>query len=229
MKELQVTLYDFFGYLLPGFVCLAAMTMSAGVIFHAPAVDLGKISSTGWIALSGIAYILGHLAQAFANLLVDRIPTVASLVLSPDKKGSLPKAIVRAISRRAQSILNLEGNVALDEQLIFDACDHWVQQNGRTQSRDIYVYREGFYRGLAISLLLFAFASLICVGRARSFLAMGEISLALNRYEMLVVVVISLLGARFSFLRYRRFGRYLVKYSLLSALINEAKTGDKKE
>jgi hypothetical protein len=216
MKGIQVTLYDIFGYLFPGSIFLAALSLSYWTAFSLPNPNLEKVTAWSLVGISMVAYLLGHLVQALGNTLVRK--STVQLVLDPREKA-LPVEVIEAAHARAAALLGLARDVALSRETVFDACDHFVQHKGKTASRDIYVYREGFYRGMVVATLAIALA---LVGRA----CVGGVSLQVfgQRTEFSVTQLLALsvlcgCSAVLFFRRFRRFGTYLVKYALYSTLI----------
>jgi hypothetical protein len=76
-KELQVTLYDIFGYLLPGAIILIALVLLFWSLFW-PSVPLalwGDLPALATIGLVFFAYLAGHLGQGIGNLM-EKLPNV---------------------------------------------------------------------------------------------------------------------------------------------------------
>jgi hypothetical protein len=70
-KETKVTLYDVFGYLLPGAVLVAALATVAWAVYfpHEP-LSFSLPGAEAWVVLLAIAYIAGHMAQGLSNQLL---------------------------------------------------------------------------------------------------------------------------------------------------------------
>ena len=75
MKDIQVTLYDVFGYLFPGAIFVAALFLAYWTAFLPPHQDLTKITGAGWVFMLMVAYVSGHFVQALANLVVRLRPS----------------------------------------------------------------------------------------------------------------------------------------------------------
>jgi hypothetical protein len=69
-QAIQVTLYDVFGYLLPGFAFLAAIAALfwAACIPSAP-LPWPPVIQANWLVVAAFAYVAGHMAQALAHRL----------------------------------------------------------------------------------------------------------------------------------------------------------------
>src|SRR5882672_3874097 len=73
MKELRFTLYDIFGYLLPGFLTLGAIMVTVWTIYwkELNLNSIGRLSPNelGFAAL--VSYFLGHAMQALGKSIED--------------------------------------------------------------------------------------------------------------------------------------------------------------
>lgn len=185
LKDLNITLYDIFGYLLPGGVFLLALS----ILFHsliAPSqpIDLSKIFEGKTTLIILIAYILGHFSQAIANwikaigdclkiniwlrILNKRIREICKKKNDSqemeDSNDSVPKCIDKELFKAARSsmstFLNIDEN-KITWKVLSDFCEEVVAQHGDTKDRDMYIYRIGFYRGLAISSFILLISSFV--------------------------------------------------------------------
>lgn len=221
MKDIQVTLYDVFGYIFPGATFLAAMFLGYWTAFLPLDQDLTKLTGAGWIFVLMVAYVSGHLVQALANLVARLRPSNVDLVLDPST-GTIPTEVVQAAHARARALIGSPQDVNLAAQTVFEICDHYVQKEGETATRDMYVYRKGFYRGMAVALLSLAPALIAraCLMGA-SINAFG-IEHRFTVSQLLVLAIASSIFSLFFFQRYRRFGSYLVKNAVYGALVIES-------
>ncbi len=70
LQAIQVTLYDVFGYLLPGFVFLAAILVAFWALcFPGAPLPWPPVIQADWLVVGIPAYVAGHLAHALANLI----------------------------------------------------------------------------------------------------------------------------------------------------------------
>lgn len=229
MKDLEVTLYDVFGYLIPGCIAFTGIYLIAWRLVLPLDQDWSKMSSGGWAVVLGIAYVIGHFVQALSNAVsrliqkdpVHRILTEHS-VSSPD--------IVLQANKRACIKMGLSAENDLTMKTLYDFMDHYLQQHGNTESRNIYVYREGFYRGLAGGLLLLAIGTIILMtGEQGNFSAFGA-TIKVTKPCAGFLGVFSIIMALLSMVRYRRFLIYRVKNTLYSflAICNSSEKGGPK-
>src|SRR5690606_3665581 len=90
-------------------------------------------------------------------------------------------------------------------------------------NRDIYVYREGFYRGMSVSALLLA-VSLLVHTRADLCTAYLPETACAGPVELLAAFAIASIATVGFFLRMRRFGHYRLQRSLYRYLLNDTAT-----
>jgi hypothetical protein len=223
MKDLQVTLYDAFGYLVPGSVFLAALVLIFWTFFLPPVGDLSAVTASGWIVLLGLAYVMGHVVQALANLGMRRLTSTVDLVLDPRASG-LPPEIRAAANHKIRKAMQLDDTeTPLSARSLFEACDHYVQQNCNTATRDVYVYREGFYRGMTVATAMIGLGllirSLVPGADIRAFGLHLHFTMGQGLTSALLCVAFSVLF----FQRFRRFGEYLIRYAIFSTLLTITK------
>jgi hypothetical protein len=230
LKDIQVTLYDIFGYLLPGFIFLAGIAMLFWAIFMPSApIQLSTISVDNWIVILVGAYIAGHMVQAIANLLTKKLQSAENTVLSKGKPDSFPNAVIDSATKKVNLMLGVKLK-DMKPSFLYQVCDEAIAQFGITSDRDIYIYREGFYRGLTVSFMVL-FVGLI----ARVLVPSTSVNISGNVLPISVSMllffdVISLIAARLSFNRYKRFGDYRVREAVIGFLLlwhNEFSKGSK--
>lgn len=148
-KDIQITLYDLFGYLLPG----AIVSFAIGIAFWAlfwpslPLVVPAQLSTLEIVFCLFTFYLVGHLGQAIGNLLV-KLPNIRTwreqnISLSPGIRTLFLDAVSTCFGHAATSL-------SVDE--LFLLCDQTLIHNSSLGEREIFVYREGFYRGTYIAL-----------------------------------------------------------------------------
>ncbi|MBZ5696771.1 MAG: hypothetical protein LAN36_15605 [Acidobacteriia bacterium] len=153
MGNLTFTLYEIFGYAMPGGVALLALLIFYWALF-VPRMALGiahfQVGLVTWIAVTLASYILGHAVQGIANAC---FPSVERSVLD-SQHGSAPHWMRERAQHAARAILGVTSEIPsqLEPRWVFRALDEYALQNGKDGDREIFVYREGFYRGTALSL-----------------------------------------------------------------------------
>ena len=160
-----MTLYEILGALLPGVVLFTGLAIVFWTVFY-PHVPLtpGWFAHDAWLPAALVSYLLGHLSQALANYSIGSHPREENLILPRSRTERLPDALVEpAISKVAETVGVPRSDMSLE--LARSMCDEVFARNGNAEDREIYQYREWFYRGLTIvsailGLSLFARAAM---------------------------------------------------------------------
>jgi hypothetical protein len=237
-KDLQVTLYEVFGYLIPGMVNLWALVILYWALFF-PAQIVAVDIPTGelWVAFLVVAYIAGHMAQAVGNLVEQKcLKPVEQLVIENTAPDRLPQAVVDACKVKATELTKADMANA-HPRLLYRVCDDAVIRSGKIGEREVYVYREGFYRGIFISFSVMAVACVaLCI---RLFwvterqVMLAKVQWGVTQWQLVFFAAVSVIWAWLSFRRYRRFGDYRTTHALLGFLtVKEPKKeggGDEKK
>lgn len=154
-KDIQVTLYDIFGYLLPGAVLLLAVALVFWTLFW-PRASLNLPSTLPALAMTTMlfaAYLVGHLTQAIGNLLEKVSPGRAKLDEEVPVSPELGMVLIHAVTTRFG-----EHTKSLEAKELYHLCDQTFIHCGSLGSlgeREIFTYREGFYRGTQSLLRLY--------------------------------------------------------------------------
>ena len=173
-KDLRLTLYDVLGYFPPGLVLLLAVLIGAwALVSEGCHIDLRPLQS--WkvlLAILFVAYVLGHVAQVFANWLVrfnaERyllgIQTggrskkfqdwMAKRLFKIEPLPSTVRDSVTAALRRYYSNHLLDCADPKSYQACYRLCDAVLSISEANEDREVFRSREGFYKGLVASLLL---------------------------------------------------------------------------
>ncbi len=229
----EITLYDVLGYLFPGFIFLVALIVLFWAVFSPTTALLPLFQNADdigeWSLVVIAAYILGHLVQGIGNAAFRRLPSTRSLVFSRSETAAagihrLPEPLVsKARSRLAARLEVREEDI--DDSLLYQLCDEFVMQSGIKEiisNREIYIYREGFYRGMTVSLALLFLSLMVVMGITLNPAASLKLSDDLppaNLAMLLPLNSLLVIGTWLSFQRYRRFGGYRVRQALLGFLV----------
>jgi hypothetical protein len=220
IKDLQVTLYEIFGYLIPGMVLLSSLLLFFWAIFFpTPSIGFDLKTTEVWLAFLLFSYVAGHMGQAVGNLVQKRLNSAEKLVLG--QNGELSPEVLKACKEKAAKAYELDVN-ALDEYWLFRLCDDAVLRSGKLGEREIFQYREGFYRGTAVGFAAFTVASLAFMVRlwfvdGHSLKITGS-EWGLSSLQFLFVAVVAGTFSFLAFQRYRRFGAYRVTHAMLGFL-----------
>ena len=154
LGDVRITLYDVFGYLLPGLVTFAAVSIFVwALVFPRAALTTPHLNGPEWIAVVVAAYVLGHLVQAVADWIIEQ-PGLQPQGRKALEWVPLEKKIARKVHEPAPEDNATDAKKDEWARKIYELCDIVVSQKGQTGDREIYQYREGFYRGLSVALVL---------------------------------------------------------------------------
>jgi hypothetical protein len=214
VSNFAFTLYEIFGYLMPGSLALAGFAVVYWALF-VPDIPLGVSAFAPdiatWALVIAGGYVLGHAVQAIGNLILRQVERKA---IEMANAPLLRKSALDSASK----IFGVEPK-DIEPRWAFRILDEYTVQKGQSGDRDMFLYREGFYRGTCIALFFLA-ASLIL----RSAISGASIQFWHWRMSVsvteLVTTALLIGGLGWLFLRrYRRFAEYRVTRAILSALV----------
>lgn len=214
-KDIQVTLYDFFGYLLPGAVILVAAVLIFWTLFW-PNAFLALPSSLPVLASSSLvfaAYLAGHLGQALGNLLEKVSPGRRNLDKKLPLSPELGKEVVHALAGRFGEQIK-----TLDAKEMFHLCDQTLVHCGSLGEREIFTYREGFYRGNAVALTSVSFALAVRLVCVPVMVSIGGKGLAIHRAPLVLAALLCGVSAWLCYARFLRFAEHRYKSCFLRFL-----------
>ncbi len=177
IKNLQITLYEVFGYFLPGVVALCAVLLGVWVVFR-PSVVL-VVRSTPielWALAAASCYFLGHAMHALAGVFgqpentsyraPEKVTSFGSALRwiigsTANKPVWFHNEVIDSARQRAASAVGVSSEHMTDE-LLFSFCDETLSQKGEIGDREIYQYRGGFYKSMSMSLLLLVPVLVVC-------------------------------------------------------------------
>src|SRR5262249_10612645 len=220
IKDLQVTLYEIFGYLLPGMVLLTSLLLLFWAIFFStPTLTFDLKTTEVWLAFLIFSYVAGHMGQAVGNLIQKRLKSAETLVLG--QNGELSPEVLKACKAKAAKAYEVD-TAALSDYWLVRLCDDAVLRAGKLGEREIFQYREGFYRGTAVGFAALTVASLAFMVRlwfvdGHSLKIVGA-DWSLTPWQFFFVALVAAGFTVLAFLRYRRFGSYRVTHAMLGFL-----------
>jgi hypothetical protein len=204
LEKLSFTLYEVFGYFLPGTIGLLASAVFFWAVFlpGAPipvqSVELSKLWYFGLIAL---AYFSGHVVQSISRLFFKNPDDSVLKHLYPGTAAIVSHA-------REHIAMHLgTGDVSkLSDSAVVKLCDEVAVQYGQLGDRDVFVYREGFYRGsfAAFALLDVALLFRLIIPGSRLVFA-DKHTFDITRTELAFLMVLVTVGITFLLNRYKHF------------------------
>jgi hypothetical protein len=220
MKQVELTLYEIFGYLIPGAVFTAGLSLVFWAIFYpTDRVDIDLKTPEIWGSFLVLSYIAGHVAQGVTNLLVAYYPSVENALFSDG--SDFPKTLVEACRAKVKELTGADA-ASMSGGWIYRVCDSALVKSGKIGDRDLFVYREGFYRGTFLGMISLVVGFLSMIARIwDSKTQIGNMDLTIGR--LLFFAVIACLSAIMLWRRYWRFAAYRATNALIGALIVELK------
>ena len=214
-KDVQVTLYDFFGYLLPGAATLFAVVLVFWTFFW-PHASLSLPSALPVLATTSLlfaAYLAGHLGQALGNLLEKVSPGRNNLDKKLPLSPELGKEVVHALAGRFGEQIK-----TLEPKELFHLCDQALVHCSSLGEREIFTYREGFYRGNAVALSCVSFALAVRLVCVPAMLSIGGQIYEIYRAPLALAVVLTGVSAWLCYARFLRFAEHRYRSCFLRFL-----------
>ena len=206
------TLYEVFGYLLPGGVALLGFMLLYWAAF-VPTLPL-RIAAFQpglgtWATIAVASYVLGHAAQAMGNKLLRNVEKDALAM-----GGWLRE---RALQAAAQ-LLDVPAS-QLESRWVYRVLDEYAVQTGQAGDRDMFIYREGFYRATCIALFFLSIALLVRLAVPGTSIQFRMWLFPVSRWQIMATAAIAAWLGWLFFQRYKRFTEYRVTRAALSALV----------
>jgi hypothetical protein len=215
LDKIQLTLYEIFGYFLPGTMSALSLILIywAFCLPHV-ALPIYKVhpDAMGWAGIIGISYLLGHINQGIGN----RYLTGAEIrALGP--KGTITSDIRLTAQERASELMGVRAE-CIDPGSLFRFADEYAVQKGQLGDRDVFVYREGFYKGCTISLSMLGIALVVRAIVAAPALRLPDYIYYISRIQIFTAAIIIFFAAAISRQRFQRFGSYRVTRAIFAFL-----------
>ena len=194
--------------------------------FFVPCIPLGiatfEPGLVTWASVLVASYALGHAAQGVANKIFPKAEKSAL----DSASGKLPSWLRKRAQQTAAEILKVNPG-EIEPGWVFRTLDEYALQTGKDGDRDIFVYREGFYRGTALSLFFLSAALLVRLFVPGSSIQFTRSLVAVSHLELMLTALI-VAGVGYLFLRrYQRFAEYRITRSVLAALVMRRISPDK--
>ena len=225
MSSLKFTVYEILGYIAPGVIGLGALALIVWTAFlsnHPLPIAPYSLSKEAIGLLVFAAYAIGHLIQGLCNFHP-----------SPEKIAK---------KKNQHSTLLAGARAGLESQCGFSVVDYEIEDivvlaqtsllnTGKTDDFDVFLYREGFYRGSSAAYFVLTGAFLFRAARGHAALKFQGVTHSLGWPPLLFAAAVSLLFAYVFYRRYLRFGshrlRHLLSFACLPKISDKsAKTDD---
>ena len=204
LKDIQITLYDIFGYLLPGTVVVLALVVGFWALFWPHSllsVPLGLPALVVTVLLFA-AYLAGHLAQAMGNI----VEMWSEASKRFDKEIPLSDELQKILKASAAKHLGVPSDLSAKE--LYLLCDQALVHKGSMGEREIFVYREGFYRGNSVALAFLTLSLCVRALCTPAIAVIGPRTIELHWNHLALAAALTAAGAWLAFRRYLRFREY---------------------
>ena len=143
LDKLAISVYDFLGYLLPGYVVLIACSLLESTFSGTWFLSLSLIAGNA-LAFAVVAYLMGHVVHAIAAALTQS-KRLRSMIQGSSERLTDPVASVvkSELDAAYGDGIDAKGRSNLDVYLLADA---YVLASGGGVERDILIAREGFFK-----------------------------------------------------------------------------------
>jgi hypothetical protein len=154
LDKMSLTVYDFLGYLLPGYVLVFGCSLLESTFLDSDLFCLSRLTDA-LLLFTILAYFLGHAGHRIGSLLKD---WRYSWFRDQNLRLSAP------VFERVRKVVKDAYGIKLDEEAKLDTletyllADSYVVASGGSTERDVLMAREGFSKA---SMVAFGFLSLI--------------------------------------------------------------------
>jgi len=213
MDKLSFTLYEIFGYFLPGAIGVIALTILFWAIFlpntAIPVASL-ELSKLWYFGLVVVCYYAGHVLQGISR----------SLFKNPDEYFLNHQTDMAPLVKRAQeqmaTHLGMAQTAPPSPAVTARLCDELAVQYGQLGDRDVFVYREGFYRGSFAAFILLDLALFVrCVISGAALRLPAEV-FPVSRWQLVFVIGVVTCSVLFLLRRYKHFAALRVMRGVLA-------------
>jgi len=195
LDKISLTLYDLIGYLLPGYIVVAAFSIIEANFSQTNVFHLSRISQDAF-TFAVLAYILGSAAHALGSWAVKKWPS--------NRRDPLAPEIERSAKKVAQSIFDIPYNSITSNELYLLA-DSYIVANGGSVERDIITAREGFFKAAMASLSILSIALVASLLSEARVQISSKVYIEIDRIGLVFIIVLVLLLAYIFRSRYTFF------------------------
>jgi hypothetical protein len=202
MEKLSFTLYEIFGYFLPGVVGVTTVAILFWAFFLPTTpllVHSVELSKLWYFGLVVISYYAGHVLQGISR----------SLFKNPDQLVLAQQPHLNPILERVQeglaTHLSVPHHKAPEPAVMVRLCDEIAVQFGQVGDRDVFVYREGFYRGSFAAFILLDLVLVVRTIVPGTVLQFSSGLFFVSRWQLLFVIAVVSGSVFFLFQRYKHF------------------------
>ncbi len=223
LEKLGLTLYDFLGYLFPGFVLVMAGSIIEASFLKTDLLALSSIGSLIYVHII-TSYFLGHISHRIGSLLKDRF-----WKLFLDRGGRISPELLASVDKGIEEAYGLTMTTDKAKRALerYQLADSYLVVSGGSNERDVLMALEGFQKG---SMVAFLFLSLTLLSTL--FVGGASVQPASGVYAPLGIWVTVIFGIGFfivallfrnSFLFYNRVKNNSILLEFLAAWKRESR------
>lgn len=225
MKDLKFSLYEVFGYLLPGYlVMLSLYFLFLQFLRDVEIINIDILFNAKVGFVFGVfSYFAGHAVQGVSNIILKGI-TIEKILKNDgcSSWGGINGEMIESAKGKIEKLFLMKNVDDLKLNEVLKICDAYVVQNGNTEEREIYVYREGFYRGMFLSIIVSLLPLSVFGFTGGGSFILGSKEIVFSRLDFVVFFVLAGFSVWLSFERYKRFFSYRVEHSISSFVFHKA-------
>lgn len=174
-------------------------------------VETWELSKLWYFGLVVSSYFGGHVLQSMSrSWFKSPDETVPS-----DPKSSI-SALIEGTRKSLASHLGLEKPSLLTDGALVRLCDEVGVQKGQVGDRDVFVYREGFYRGSIAGFALLDAALIVRCSISGTFLRVGVLLFPVSVGQLFFLIIVITTSLFFLLQRYKHFAVLRVTRGILA-------------
>jgi hypothetical protein len=154
LDKLAISIYDFLGYLLPGYVVLIVCSLVESTFVGSWYLSLSVLTRNA-VVFAAVSYFLGHIAQGIASTLT-KSKRFRTLIQAPFDRLADPiaGAVRDELNAAYGDRIDAKSRDNLDTYLLADA---YILAAGGNVEREMLIAREGFFKQSVAALALMTF------------------------------------------------------------------------
>jgi len=222
MTGIRTSLYDLFGYLFPGTIVILAVRLLIWVCFY-PQLSLTVEPLNNIVVISlliGLSYVAGHILHSIGNFLPA---TRSTRMIEPNAKNIFQRILKRkTISLTAAKLVDETIKeklgiqyLALESEEKFSLLDEARSFTEKENDREVYIYHEGFYRGMTIACSILFLSLLVSFFVKDLTIISGKMHFIVIKKERVVLAIAAVVATIGFWKRMTRFSHYRITRAVM--------------
>jgi hypothetical protein len=226
-SDIKLTIYDFIGYFIPGFITLFGIAFFCSL----------AVSKTYYWSISGFnvyfaflvvlfSLVTGHFIQAIASNLTKLFKIEEEREINKFSKHKVHSWIFDYVKNYIIEEFKVEAE-KLDDKAIFEIANETVLQKGVPDEREIFIYHVGFYKNCFIAMFIFTIMLILSLFlHCNSIRINNEIFIVTN-LSLFLGCVSTTVCCCLCVMRYLKFMKYRVYRMFYAFLVITSNIGAK--